>query len=147
MIFGKKNKDNLFFNPGNRGEGTTETFAEEEIDKIEEEDVEVVLHKEEDIDKKFSGSNSLKKYIQLGKIMMEMLKDTRRGAYSNVPWFTIATIAMAFLYILNPMDIVPDFIPGIGYIDDVAILTMGVGWIETDLHRYLDWKVEQGEGI
>ena len=45
------------------------------------------------------------------------------------------------------MDIVPDFIPGIGYIDDIAILTIGVGWIESDLHRYLDWKVEQGQGI
>ena len=79
--------------------------------------------------------------------MISMLKDVKNGSYKNIPWFTIATIVMAFLYILNPMDIVPDFIPGIGYIDDVAILTMGVGWIESDLHRYLDWRMENNLGI
>jgi len=146
MIFGKK-KDSLFFNPGNRDTGVSEEYAENEVEKIKEEDVEIIIGKEENIDKKFSGSNSLKKYVELGKIMMQMLKDTKKGSYKNVPWFTIATIVMAFLYILNPMDLVPDFIPGLGYIDDVAILTLGVGWIESDLHRYLDWKVEKGEGI
>ncbi len=145
-MFGKK-KNKLHFNPGNRDTGVSESYASEEVDKIDEADVEVVLNSEEDIDKKFSGSNSLSKYVQLGKIMMQMLKDTKKGNYKQVPWFTIATIVMAFLYILNPMDIVPDFIPGIGYIDDIAILTIGVGWIESDLHRYLDWKVEQSQGI
>ena len=114
---------------------------------IEEDDVEVVLNNEENIDKKFSGNNSLSKYVELGRIMISMLKDVKNGSYKNIPWFTIATIVMAFLYILNPMDIVPDFIPGIGYIDDVAILTMGVGWIESDLHRYLDWRMENNLGI
>lgn len=79
--------------------------------------------------------------------MMAMVKDIRRGSYHNVPWFTIATIVMALLYVLNPLDIVPDFIPGIGYLDDVAMLSIGIGWIESDLHRYLDWKVDQGNGI
>jgi uncharacterized membrane protein YkvA (DUF1232 family) len=62
-----------------------------------------------------------------------------------VPWFTIATIAFGFLYILNPFDIVPDFIPLIGYIDDLAVFSFGLRFIETDLHNYLDWKLESQE--
>jgi uncharacterized membrane protein YkvA (DUF1232 family) len=146
-MFGKKKTDKVFFNPGNRATGVSEEYAKEEVEKIDDKDVEVILSKEEDIDKKFSGSNTLGKYLELGKIMMQLLKDSKRGHYKNVPWFTIATIVLAFLYILNPMDLIPDFIPGIGYIDDIAMLSIGIGWIETDLHRYLDWKVKKGEGI
>ncbi|RFN58607.1 YkvA family protein [Marixanthomonas ophiurae] len=151
MLFGKK-KDKVHFNPGNRDDGSHEQeidkdYVEEEVNKIEEDDVEVVLNNEENIDKKFSGNNTLSKYVELGRIMISMLKDVKNGNYKNIPWFTIATIVMALLYVLNPMDIVPDFIPGLGYIDDVAVLTMGVGWIESDLHRYLDWRMENDMGI
>lgn len=146
MLFGKK-KDKVHFNPGNRDDGTEEAYMKDKVDKINEEDVEVVLNNEENIDKKFSGNNSLSKYLELGRIMISMLKDVKKGTYKNIPWFTIATIVMALLYVLNPMDIVPDFIPGVGYIDDVAILTLGVGWIESDLHRYLDWRMENNMGI
>ncbi len=87
----------------------------------------------------------LKKYTELAKVMFGMLKDYRKGLYTNVPWFTIAAIAFGFLYVLNPFDLIPDFIPGLGYIDDMAVLTFGLRFIESDLHNYLDWKLETGE--
>ena len=74
-----------------------------------------------------------------------MLKDYRAGKYTSIPWFTIAAIVFAFLYILNPFDIIPDFIPGIGYVDDFAVFTFGLRFIETDVHNYLDWKLAEGE--
>lgn len=136
---------NMYFNPGNR-ETPDEKYVEEQVENVKEEDVEILLDNEEAINKKFSGANSLSKYAELGKIMFSMIKDIRKGNYKNVPWFTIATVVVALLYVLNPMDVVPDFIPGIGFIDDVAVLTIGIGWIESDLHNYLDWKIEQGNG-
>ncbi len=136
----------LYFNPGNRDE-VDEEYVEEEITKIKDEDVEVVMKNEEAINKKFSGANSLKKYAQLGKIMFGMLKDIKNGNYPQIPWFTIATIVLALLYVLNPMDVIPDFIPGLGYIDDVGVLGICVNWIETDIHKYLDFKLKEGKGL
>ena len=141
-IFSKSN-----YNPGNRDSSISEEYVEDEIVKIKGEDVEVVIENEDAINKKFSGANSLSKYAELGKIMIGMLKDVKNGIYPQVPWFTIATVVMALLYILNPLDIIPDFIPGLGYIDDMAVLSLGVGWIESDLHRYLDWKIQKGKEI
>jgi len=122
-----------------------EDYVSGEITKIDGDDVEVVMKNEEEISDKMSSSNFLKKYTELGKVMFGMLKDYRKGVYHNVPWFTIAAIAFGFLYILNPFDIIPDFIPGIGYIDDFAVFTFGLRFIETDLHNYLDWKLEEEE--
>lgn len=120
-----------------------EEYVSGEITKIDGDDVEVVMDSEEAIAEKIKSSNVLKKYTELGKVMFGMLKDYRKGVYTNVPWFTIAAIAFGFLYILNPFDIIPDFIPGIGYIDDFAVFTFGLRFIETDLHNYLDWKLEE----
>lgn len=137
----------MYFNPGNRDTGISEEEIKEEVTQIDEDDVEIMVQNEESINKKFSGANSLSKYAELGKIMIGMVKDFKNGIYPEVPWFTIATIVLALLYLLNPLDIIPDFIPGIGYVDDVAVLSIGLGWIETDLHKYLDWKIKEGRGL
>ncbi|MCW9037739.1 YkvA family protein [Altibacter sp.] len=141
MLF-KKNKSKT-----EASNDAAESYAKEKITKIEDGDVEILMDNQEQISKKLSQSSPLSKYLEIGKLMMAMVKDIKKGSYSNVPWFTIATIVMALLYVLNPMDLVPDFIPGIGYLDDLAILSIGIGWIESDLHRYLDWKLDQGQGI
>lgn len=129
------------------GESINENYVKGKVTEIKEEDVEVVTNNEVAINKKFSETNSLSKYKELGKVLIGMLKDIKNGVYEQVPWFTIATVVMALLYVLNPMDIIPDFIPGLGYIDDMAVLSIGMGWIQSDLHKYLDWKIEQGKGI
>ena len=120
-------------------------YMDEKISEVEEGDVEILIDNQEKIEKKLSGANSLSKYVEISKIMLGMVKDMKRGTYTSVPWFVIATIVMALLYILNPMDLVPDFIPGIGYVDDLAVLSLGIGWIETDIHKYLDWKLSQNK--
>lgn len=120
-----------------------EAYVSEEITKIKEGDVEVVMNNQKEIADKLSNSSVLKKYLELGKVMLGMLSDYRKGIYTKLPLFTIAAIAFAFLYLLNPFDIMPDFIPGIGYIDDMAVFTFALRFIESDLHKYLDWKLEE----
>ena len=130
-MFGKKKKE------------IDEDFVKTEITKIDDDDVDVAVRNQEQVAEKLQNSNALKKYVELGNVMYGMLKDYRKGVYSNVPWFTIAAIAFALLYVLNPLDIMPDFIPGIGYIDDFAVFTFALRFMESDLHNYLDWKLEE----
>lgn len=61
------------------------------------------------------------------------------------PGFTIsgktkALIAAALLYFVLPTDIVPDFIPGIGYVDDALILTTLWNIIKGEVDAYLDYR-------
>ncbi len=120
-----------------------DTFVEKQGKKMDEKDLSEVLENEKQIDNKLANSGMLEKYTELGKLMLNMLKDYRKGIYNQVPWFTIASIVFALLYVLNPFDIVPDFIPGLGYIDDLGVITIAMRFIESDLHKYLDWKLEE----
>lgn len=124
-----------------------EKYVEKEVAKMDEGDMELAAQNQQEISDKILNAGALKKYTELGKVMFGMLQDYRKGIYKDVPWFTIAAIAFAMLYVLNPFDLVPDFIPGIGYVDDFAVLTFSIRFIQTDLHKYLDWKLEEGESI
>ena len=54
--------------------------------------------------------------------MFSMLRDYWNGSYRDIPWKSIAAVAGALLYVMNPLDFIPDLIVGIGFVDDVEFL-------------------------
>jgi uncharacterized membrane protein YkvA (DUF1232 family) len=120
-----------------------EEYTLDAVNQTTLENVDEAIEKEESISSKIAHSGFLKKYVKLTQIMFMMIKDFRKGVYNKIPWFTIAAITTALLYVFMPIDLIPDFIPGLGFIDDLTVLSFVTGWIETDLHKYLDWKLKQ----
>ncbi len=45
---------------------------------------------------------------------------------SRVPWTAKAVIALVLAYAASPIDLIPDFIPGLGQLDDLIIVPLGV---------------------
>ena len=118
-----------------------EEYVRDQTENTTTDDVDKVIKREGKISFVMSTVKVLKKYYKLFDVMMMMIKDYRKGIYTAVPWFTIAAIGGALLYVLSPFDLIPDFIPGLGYLDDMTVMTIVVGWIDSDLHKYLDWKL------
>src|SRR5512137_37591 len=44
----------------------------------------------------------------------------------RIPWYAKAIILLTVVYALSPFDIIPDFIPWIGYLDDLIIVPLGI---------------------
>ena len=44
----------------------------------------------------------------------------------RVPWFPKALAGFVVAYALSPIDLIPDFIPVIGYLDDLVIVPLGI---------------------
>jgi uncharacterized membrane protein YkvA (DUF1232 family) len=44
----------------------------------------------------------------------------------RVPWYAKALLGLILAYALSPIDLIPDFIPVFGYLDDVIIVPLGI---------------------
>ena len=45
---------------------------------------------------------------------------------SRVPWYAKALAVVVASYALSPIDLIPDFVPVIGYLDDIVLLPLGI---------------------
>jgi uncharacterized membrane protein YkvA (DUF1232 family) len=45
---------------------------------------------------------------------------------SRVPWYAKVFAVLIMGYVLGPIDLIPDFIPVIGYVDDFILVPMGI---------------------
>ena len=68
-----------------------------------------------------------------------MLGDIFTGNYKKVPIGTIAVIIGTMLYVLSPVDLIPDFLPG-GFVDDAGIVALCVSFVRRDVDEYRKFK-------
>ena len=126
-----------------------ETQAEETLgefaDKVGEEDVKKTLGKEDELKKLFQNVKVLAKYFNDLCEILELLRDRVKGTYTETPWRTIAALTGALIYVLSPIDIIFDFIPGIGFLDDAVVIGLAIKLAQPDLEKYRSWKASRKE--
>ncbi len=44
----------------------------------------------------------------------------------RVPWYAKVLAACVVGYAISPIDLIPDFIPGLGYLDDLVLIPLGI---------------------
>ena len=73
-------------------------------------------------------------------VMVNMVKDYMRKKYRRVPLKTITMITAALIYLVNPNDAVPDYLPGVGYLDDAAVMNFVLVSVKEGVEKYKEWK-------
>lgn len=82
---------------------------------------------------------TLKKVIDNVRELYGLFKDSVNGNYKLHP-ANIAMIGGGLLYFILPADLIPDFIPLFGYLDDLAVLTTIMNSLKGEINQYRDWK-------
>ena len=121
--------------------------AEREFSKIENNAKEYVVDKKnigrllsEALHKAEKSKSLLGKILDDLIVLFRLLKAWGRGKYSRMPIKAITLTIATLLYFVNPFDIIPDFIPVIGYLDDATMIAAGIQAIRGDLSDFKKWE-------
>ena len=76
--------------------------------------------------------------------MVSLLRSYAKKEYTNIPMKSIVAITSALIYLVSPVDLIPDNIPVIGYIDDAAVIKFCWSLVESDVEEYNAWRISTG---
>lgn len=73
----------------------------------------------------------MRKFIEKWKHQAKQLKVEVHALYlayqdPRVPWIAKVFVACVIGYAFSPIDLIPDFIPVIGYLDDLVLIPLGI---------------------
>ena len=107
-------------------------------------DIAKVTQRAQDIENKLP---KLTQVFEQAKIMLSMVKDYWTGAYREIPYWAISAVSMALLYVLNPADVIPDVIVGVGYLDDATVVAFCLKLVQRELERYEEWQATKAAKV
>ncbi len=116
--------------------------------EVNDSTISYTIEKEEYVKRVSKKGPLLDKVADL-KLLFEMLKnngkENSKGEKLSISPAAMAVVVGALLYVISPIDIIPDAIPVIGFIDDAAIITAAIAQIKRigdDIKEYKKWKGE-----
>lgn len=74
------------------------------------------------------------------KLLLPLIKDYWKGTYRDVSIKSIVIFLAALAYIISPLDLIPDYVVGLGQIDDAALLGLSLFFLEKELLKYQAWR-------
>lgn len=150
----ENDKNNTYIAENLEKRGIDQTKLEQAMNSNEEEAM-AILNDEEAadklIDKALKICRKLANFPIIGGFfaylpyMCYMVSDYVHGDYKEVPLASIVTCVAAIIYVVSPLDLIPDFIPIAGQIDDAAVVGLALTAIKNDLDSYIVFRESQLE--
>jgi len=78
--------------------------------------------------------------------LFRLLQAYIRHEYTDIPWGSLVMVIVAITYFVSPLDLIPDWIPVAGYLDDAAVIAFVIAQIKTDINNFLQWEADYKKG-
>ena len=83
--------------------------------------------------------SAFSKVIEETKALIRLMRAYVTGEYRAVSWESMVLIVGTLIYLVSPIDVIPDVLPG-GLVDDAAVVAFVLGLVRTELVEYMDWE-------
>lgn len=77
------------------------------------------------------------------KAILRMVKLYVTGDYREVSAATLIIAVTSIVYFVNPLDLIPDFLLGIGFLDDATVTGYVLKQIRIEVDKFVQWETEQ----
>ena len=104
--------------------------------KMTRDDIADVLGKEGKAKTLVEKTGFLSQYWEDIKTSFALIRDWFNGSYDKVPARMIVSLAGALIYLVSPLDLIPDWVPMAGLVDDAAMLAFVFQLSKVDLNAY-----------
>ncbi|MEO8602821.1 MAG: DUF1232 domain-containing protein [bacterium] len=123
-------------------------YLNEKCAQIATGDLEEVLRQAETIRQRAAEEAAARPRMQRhAEFALMLVEEHEAGRAPQIPLYTIAMMGVALLYFADPLDVIPDWIPGIGRSDDALVFELAFGLARAGIERYCDWKSLPTQGL
>ncbi len=77
------------------------------------------------------------------KLLQSLCLAWWRGEYRAISPKALVTIVAGLLYFVSPIDAIPDWLLGVGFLDDIAVLGWVLKTVADELARFKAWRDSQ----
>lgn len=91
---------------------------------------------------------SLEKFPAIGQYasdimcLVSLARRYIKKEYTDISVGNVMLIICALIYVVSPLDLVPDTIPVVGVIDDIAVIKWVLGRIHDETEKYKKWRID-----
>ncbi|GAA3968072.1 YkvA family protein [Hymenobacter antarcticus] len=89
---------------------------------------------------KESKTNKFRQLFEVALTLVRLIRSYISGEYREISTSTIISGLAVLLYVLSPIDLVPDFIPILGFLDDLSLVSWYVGKFQGEIVRFREWE-------
>ena len=86
--------------------------------------------------KEFFNNSSLEEIKDNMKEAFNYVSDVFSGRYKDYSMTALITLVAGMVYVVSPIDIIPDFIPVVGFTDDITVFLFVLKSVDDELERY-----------
>ncbi len=87
-----------------------------------------------------NDNESLQKVRAQVMTFNRMVRAYMSGEYREIPWKNLLLITAGIVYFVAPLDLIPDFIPITGFLDDLTVLMWVFNSVRDSIEDFEEWE-------
>jgi len=92
------------------------------------------------VSKMESHSDALQAALSDLQLIFRLVRAWLKGDYKDISKKSLVALVGALIYFLMPLDAIPDFIPGLGFMDDVTVVGLALAAVKSEVEKFKDWE-------
>jgi uncharacterized membrane protein YkvA (DUF1232 family) len=75
------------------------------------------------------------------RVLIRLVVAYARGHYRQIALDKLVLVVGGLIYVVSPLDAIPDAIPGIGFLDDASVIAWVIKSVREELDAFRQWEV------